>query len=147
MRDKFFMLDTNILIYALDEESIFYEKAKEIRDKAEMGEIEACVCPQVLYEFFAVVTDAQRTRKPLIPKLAIKEIENYVRSKSIKKIYPNDTTIKKVTALVKKYKTRRQEIFDIKLVATMLDNHIRNIYTSDPDFKKYSELRVINPFV
>jgi predicted nucleic acid-binding protein len=52
------LLDTNILVHAYNKSSPHQKKASEIIRKAMQGEIEACLSPQVLYEFFAVVTSA-----------------------------------------------------------------------------------------
>jgi predicted nucleic acid-binding protein len=58
------LLDTNVLIYAADDMSPFHPAARAIREKGLRGEISICVCPQVLIEFFAIVTDSKRVSNP-----------------------------------------------------------------------------------
>lgn len=93
------------------------------------GELDGCFTPQNLFEYFAVVTDNRKVEFPLSPEEAIAEVEKYYKVKTIQIIYPKATTLKRVIQLVKKYKVKRQEIFDIQLVATMLDNGVKNIVT------------------
>ncbi len=59
------LLDTNILVHAYNKSSPHQHKAADILRKAMGGEVEACLTPQVLYELFAVVTNAKRAEKPL----------------------------------------------------------------------------------
>ncbi|MCI0493688.1 PIN domain-containing protein [candidate division KSB1 bacterium] len=141
------LLDTNILVYADNINSPFHATAKEIRDGCLRGEIQGCLSPQNLYEYFAVVTDSKKVEFPLSPEETINEIEKYLRVKAIKIIFPKPTTIQRVINLVKKYKIKKQEIFDIQLVATMLDNGVKNIVTlNEKHFKTISEIATINPF-
>ena len=62
------LLDTNVLVYAADVSSPFYEIARTLRDRGLKGEIILCVCPQVLNEFFAVVTNPRRVTHPVAPE-------------------------------------------------------------------------------
>jgi predicted nucleic acid-binding protein len=54
------LLDTNILVHAYNKSSPHQSKAGGIIRRAMRGEIEACLTAQVLFEFFAVVTNAKR---------------------------------------------------------------------------------------
>lgn len=58
------LLDTNILVYAADRNSSYHEAALLLRDKGLKGESPVCVCPQVLNEFFAIITDPKRANNP-----------------------------------------------------------------------------------
>jgi len=148
MKDKSkVLLDTNILVYATFEDSILYKQAREIRDKAVRGEIKACLSPQILAEFYSVVTNSKRVTNPLTPKEAREIIELYFSTLHISKILMKRTTIQRTVKLAEKYKIKEQGIFDTQLIATMLDNGIKRIYTNnEKDFKKFKEIEVINPF-
>lgn len=146
---KFYILDSNILVYAYNEDSPCHKKAKEIRDKSLSGEIKGCITPQNLYEFYAIVTDSRRAKNPLTPDSAAIEVRNYYDSR-IKKVYPLENTFLKVVELVKRYQITKQSIHDIHLLATMLDNCIDGIYTRNEEhFKnlcKDEGIELINPF-
>jgi len=104
---KIFLIDSNILVYAYNEDSPYHQKAAEIRDKAVLGEIPCCLTPQNLYEFFSIITDSRKINNPLPTEKAINELEKYYSSK-ISMIYPLETTPLKVMELAYKYQIKRQ---------------------------------------
>ncbi len=67
------LIDTNILVYAADTTSPFHAASKTLRDRGMKGEISLCVTPQVLLEYFAVVTSPKRVTNPIEPEQAIEE--------------------------------------------------------------------------
>ncbi len=82
------LIDSNILVYATQTFSQFYLPAKQLRDKGIKGELSLCVCPQVLKEFFAVITSPKRVTQPCTSGEA--EIKKYIESKNIIKLSPRD---------------------------------------------------------
>jgi hypothetical protein len=140
------LLDTNVLVYAADETSPFHQASVALREKGLKGEILLCVCPQVLNEFFAILTDPKRVSNPRSQEEALLEIEKYFYSRNILKIYPSPEVMKKILSLLKRYEITKQEIFDLYLVATMLSNNVNQIYTfNQEDFLKYTEIKVLSP--
>ena len=140
------LLDTNILVYAADQTSPFHEAALTIREKGLKGETLLCICPQVLNEFFAIVTDLRRVSRPLNQRDAMLEMDKYFHSRNILKIYPGPEIIDRMMDLLKRYEIAKQEIFDLQLVATMLSNDVTRLYTyNQEDFSKFKEIEVISP--
>jgi predicted nucleic acid-binding protein len=140
------LLDTNVLVYAADETSPFHPAAKAIREKGLRGEISLCICPQVLTEFFAIVTDSKRVSNPRTQEEAQIEIVKYTHSENFLKIYPGSKILEGILDLLKKYKVTKQEIFDLQLVATMLSNNVTRLYTyNKDDFIKFKEIEVLSP--
>ena len=143
--DSPFLLDTNILIYVADSEFGFHFKAKEIRDNATNGKIEACITPQVPAEFYSTITSSKRVNNPLTPELAKTEVENYL-STPLKMIFIKENTVKRAVELAVRHRLTGAKIFDALLAATMLDNRIYTICTfNDSDFSKFTGIKVINP--
>jgi predicted nucleic acid-binding protein len=142
------LLDTNILVYAHDTLSPHYDEARELRDRASRGELPACISPQNILEFYSVVTNPRKLKNPLTPQQALREVEIYLNSRGIAKIYPIANTIFRTVELMRHFGVRRENTFDVYLIATMLDNGIRLVYTEDTShFEKYGLLDVINPFI
>ena len=140
------LLDANILVFAHAKDSPFYATARHIRDQAVQGIIQACVSPQVLCEFFSVITDDRISKAPLAPVEAKKELQAYWQASQFQKIVPRETTVTRLINLLDRHPVKRGNIFDTFLVATMLDNDVRIIYTQNvKDFENYAELQVINP--
>ncbi len=142
------LLDSNILVHAHAANSTFHGLARQVRDQAVDGVFPACLSPQVLCEFFSVITDDRLVRPVLSPTQAKKELRAYWNAGSFRRIVPKETTLSRLTEMLDRYDLKRRDIFDAFLVATMLDNDVRTIYTQNvKDFQIYPELLVINPFV
>ena len=140
------LFDTNILVHAHAIDSPFHAAAQQLRDQAAQGVIQACVSPQVLCEFFSVITDERIAKLALTPMKAKQERHTYWHASQFRKIIPKDSTITRLISLLDRHQVKRGNIFDAFLVATMLDNGVRMIYTQNvKDFDIYQELRVINP--
>lgn len=143
---KIALLDTNVLVYAADETSSFHQPSKTLRDKGLSGKISLCVFPQILSEFFAIITDTKRVSNPRNQQEAIAEVEKYVNAKQILKFYPGPDIIEIMLGLLKRYEIRKQEIFDLQLVATMLSNDITRIYTFNQNhFSRFEEIEALTP--
>ncbi len=59
------LLDTNILVYAVNEDSPFHKASIALRDKGLKGELSLCIAPQILNEFYANVTNRKQVDIPL----------------------------------------------------------------------------------
>ena len=141
------LFDTNILIYASDPTSRFNDKARKLLNDVLEGHVNACVSNQNLYEFYAIVTDPKRVAKPLGIKQASSLLQNYIEAENLPKIFPKETNLTHLVHLIKKYKISKQEVFDAVLVATMLDNFVKTLYTADEKlFRKFTNIKVVNPF-
>jgi len=144
--DKTYFLDTNILVYAADTTSPFHAACKKLREQGMTGNISLCISPQVLFEFFAVITSPKRVNQPIKPQKAFEEMTKYLRTNHVIKIYPKSNIIEKTIELCQKYNTKSQEIFDVQIVATMLSNGITTIYTYDTGhFSRFEEIEVFTP--
>jgi len=143
---KVSLLDTNVLVYAADENSPFFERSRSLLERGLAGESALCVSLQNLSEFFAIVTDEKRVDNPRTQEEALEEVKKYLQSGRIGKIYQESATGEVMLDLMKRYPIKRQEIFDLQLVATMLSNQISRIYTFNrDDFLKFTELEVLEP--
>jgi predicted nucleic acid-binding protein len=58
------LADTNVPIYALDAEAPHHTAARTLLEAARDGSTTLCATPQILSEFYAVVTNARRVAKP-----------------------------------------------------------------------------------
>jgi len=140
------LLDTNILIYNHQALSKFHSTSRAILEKGLRGELKLCVCPQVLLEFYTVVTNPRRVTHPINSEEAAEEIERYLRAKTITKIYPKADLLEITVELLKKYGAKEKEIFDLQLAATMLSNNVTRLYTYNrDDFIRIKEIDVLAP--
>jgi len=144
--DEFVLFDTNLLVYARDLDSPYYQRSKELQDLVNSGELKAAITPQNLLEFYSVTTNLIKNKNADSQKEAIDEIEKYLIS-PFELVVPSGSEIGIVLRLIKDKKLRGRKIFDVYLAATMLSNGIDTIYTANvKDFKMFSEIKAVNPF-
>lgn len=144
-----FLLDTNVLVYATNEDSPFFPPARRILDAALAGELDAdaCVTPQILAEYYAVITDPRRLEQPLTPGQARRQIEALLDAETVRLLVLQAETTRRTAVLGERYAIRAQEIYDAQVVAAMLAHGVPTILTgNEQDFQRYSEIDVRNPF-
>jgi predicted nucleic acid-binding protein len=105
---------------------------------------EIVIVPQVLVELYAICTRTQNG-VGLTPDEALGEI---VAIKDNCRLFgENPAVFSQWEMLVRKYKPKNRQVFDMRLVAAMLVHQIPAILTfNDEDFRMYAEIRALNPF-
>jgi len=141
------LLDTNILVHAYNKSSPNQDKASKIIKKAMHGEIDVCLSPQVLYEFYAVVTSAKRVEHPISTNEAANLCIDLWECNEIEKLNPTGIAPLEVFKFAQELNLSKAEIFDCVLAVTAKENDIEIIYTENiSDFKSYKFIKAVNPF-
>jgi len=142
------LLDTNILVHAYNRSSPHQDKASKIVKKAMQGEIDVCLSPQVLYEFFAVVTSIKRVEHPMSPSEAANICIDLWECNEIEKLNPSGIAPLEVFKFASELNLSKAEIFDCNLAVTAKENEIDVIFTENlSDFKIYKFIKAVNPFI
>lgn len=111
------------------------------------GKLDACLTAQVIYEFFAVITNPKRVESPMKLSEAVDVCIDFWECRKIEKINPASNAVIDVLRLAKEMKVNKSKIFDCAIAVTAKNNKVECIYTENvDDFKKYSFLNVVNPF-
>lgn len=136
------LIDSNILIYAVNEDSPKHKLSQKFlhynRGKLSLSH-------QNILEAIRVLTHPKYSQ-PMNPKLAVDAVLSIAGASRI--IIPNNMTQYIATEFIKLFKLAGNRIFDAYLAATALSNDINIIATDNTkDFKKFTELKIINPFV
>ncbi len=136
-------LDTNILVYSVDELSPFHNQAKSFLTKLINDSKRFALTWQVLMEFYAVVTSAGKKMK--VPsENAWKFVESLLESGKVELIYPNKDTNKFLKQILTKKKCVGSKIFDLFLAATLLSNEVNTLVTENiKDFSGISSFKVM----
>jgi uncharacterized protein len=142
------LLDTNILVHAYNKASPHQKVASSIIERAMAGEINACIAQQVLFEFFAVITNAKRVESPLTTDIAAELCIDLWECDEIGKIAASESVPKAVFSLVKSKRLSGPAVFDCILAVSAKTSKIDVIYTENVrDFNKYGFIKVENPFI
>lgn len=144
MNDFPVLVDTNVLIYAHDESSFYYKKAKEFLEKNLPGQ-NLAISTQNIIEYFSLVTNSKRFSTPISPKAVQERIEKWLETGFFKIISPSVTTMVTLLRILKDSSIKGPDIFDAYLAATAIDNDIDTIYTMDDKIFKKFGLKVIDP--
>lgn len=134
------LIDTNILVYAINADSPKNEAAQLFLQK----EINSLVVShQNIFEALRVLTHPKFS-SPMKPKEAQEAVWTIIETCKI--IYPNNKTHYLALELIKENNLLGNQIFDAYLAATALSNNITKITTdNDKDFRKFN-ITVLNPF-
>ena len=129
------LLDTNVLIYSIDEGSKYFNKAQKLFSEP----FELCTTSKNLSEFLAVITRIPRNPLPINNALLI--IKDFINVMTI--YYPTQESFSTFQNLMRKYKPTGLQIHDYEIVSIGLANQITTIATfNEKDFKKIKEIEL-----
>jgi predicted nucleic acid-binding protein len=141
MRSKTILIDSNILIYAINSSS---PKQKAAQDFLQTNVGYLVTAHQNVFESLRVLTHPKfQAPMPSIEAIAaINAITEHCRI-----IAPGYDTLEIALALVKKHQLSGDKIFDAYLTATALSAGLTTIATDNTkDFLPFSEVSIMNPF-
>lgn len=135
------LVDSNILVYAINIDSSKYLKAKKFLEENQQN---LQVAHQNILETLRVITH-KKFEHPIKIKNAIGAVEGIIKGCNI--ISPDNRTHTVTLRLIEKYDISSDGIFDAYLVATALCNGIDVIATDNVrDLGKFEGIKIINPF-
>ncbi len=140
------MIDTNVFVYALYPAYPQYSAALHLREQAQDPAADFYVTTQILAEFYSTVTNPRRIQPPLSIDRVLQEVENIQTLAGLIVLPLPVEVVTRWVQLARQQQISRSDIFDTRIVATMLENEIRRIYTFNvDDFTIYPDIEVIVP--
>jgi uncharacterized protein len=139
------VVDTNILVYALDVDVPQHAAARALLEAGRDPANTLYVTPQILGEFYAIVTNPRRVSKPRSATeaiaAAISDLLAYVH------VLPVPArTVDGWLDLLRRHPVTGGDVFDLQIAATMQANGVQRIYTFNTvDFSRFEELAVVTP--
>ena len=137
------LIDTNILVYSVHPGSPYHSKAKKLLEEA-LPTRRLAISLQNITEFFAITTSKKYLSNPFSVDEAVANLEIFAASCQL--ILPSVRTKDTFFSLLRRAKVTGQDVHDVHLAATMLDNGINTIYTADPKIFKALGVEAIDPF-
>lgn len=140
------VIDTNVLVYAIDSDSPYHAASKALLDASINASAGLCVTSQIVAEFCAVITDRRRVRSPLDPATAASIVRRLVAMPGLTVLMQPVGVERHFADLLEKHPRIGPRVFDLFLVAVMLGNGVRRIYTLNKrDFESIGDLEVLTP--
>lgn len=129
------LIDTNVLIYAIDHDSVYFEKAQNIfYDK----NVSLFTTSKNISEFLTVITRYPENGLSIYE--ALKAIDDF--SSFIQILYPTEITYKKFLNILDIYQPIGLKIHDFEIASIGLANGIHQIATfNQKDFKYIKDIR------
>jgi predicted nucleic acid-binding protein len=129
------LLDTNVLIYSIDEGSKYFNKAQSIFSE----QFELYTTSKNISEFLAVITRIPNNPLPLNDALLI--VEDFTNVMRI--LYPNEESFIIFQKILKNYKPTGLKIHDYEILSIAIANHVTTIATfNEKDFREVKEIKL-----
>jgi len=136
-------VDANVLVYAHDDSSPYQDASKALLEDRDS---QLYLSPQVLAEFFAVVTNPRRVTHPLSAEEALSVIDTILAQPNVELLPVPVDIVSRWADLVRVAPVTGARIFDVQLAATLLANGIQRLYTFNVgDFKGLNVLAILTP--
>lgn len=139
-------LDTNILVYARRQETPHHLKARELLEGFAEGRQPWALAWPCVYEFLRVITHPRVFDPPTELAPALADLESLLDSPSLVMLGEGPAHLGFLRQAVMSGRTTGNLIHDAHIVALLLENGVREIWTADRDFARFSGLRVVDPF-
>lgn len=140
-------IDTNIFIFAVDGRSPYKSTAIELLQEVFAGEERVFLCWEVLHGFRRIATSTHILKEALTPEKADTFIDDLIGHPLAITLSPT----KESWQIFKRYSREMNLIGNLvtdAIIASQLEaNGVKKIYSNDRDFRKFTNLRVIDPFV
>jgi toxin-antitoxin system PIN domain toxin len=139
-------IDVNVLLYASDQASPMHDRAVELIDEIALG-------PEIVYLFWPTVMAYLRISthpavfdEPLAPSDAVSNIEQLLALPHVRSVGEGETFWHRYREVAGDVNPRGNLVPDAHIVALMLENGVRTIWSRDRDLRKFRGVTVKDPF-
>ena len=140
-------VDTNILVYAHREDSPWHDAAYQcLRQLAEGRELWAIPWPS-FNEFLAIVTHPRIFDPPTPLESALDQIEAWLQSPTLVLLSESEGYWPELRTALRSGRIAGAQVHDARVGALCLLHGVRELWTADRDFTRFSALNVRNPLV
>ncbi len=141
-----FVLDTNVLVYAADQDSPYHDAChrlvRESRERASAWYLTWGIC----YEFLRVVTHPRVFRRPWSAGEAWSFIDAVLASPSLGILAPGERHREVAAQVLGEMPDLAGNLMhDVHTAALMREHGVRVIYTRDTDFHRFGFLESVDP--
>ncbi|HXY99923.1 MAG TPA: TA system VapC family ribonuclease toxin [Stellaceae bacterium] len=140
-------VDSNILVYAHREDSPFHDAA--VRRMAELAEGPASwsIPWPCIHEFLAIVTHPRIYAPPTPLRRALDQVDAWLESPTLVLLAEPTTHWPALRALLAASRVAGAQVHDARIAALCRQHGIRELWSADRDFNRFSGLVVVNPLV
>lgn len=141
-----FVVDTNILVYAADEDSKFHKRCSKMIEGWRRQASVWYVTWGILYEFLRVITHPRVFRKPWSVTEAWNFVEAILATPSLDILIAAERHADVAAEVIKSLPSLSGNLlYDMQTAILMREHGIKRIYTRDTDFHRFPFLEPIDP--
>jgi len=138
------LIDANLLVFAVREESPFHVKARNWLTDQLNGERRVGIPWQSLAAFLRIATNPRIYERPLEPIAAWTYVEGWLADDLVWTPAPTPRHAQVLGDLVKHHQPRGNLVTDAQLAALAIE-HGLEVCSADTDFARFTEIRWHNP--
>ena len=140
------MIDTNILLYAANQDAEEHVAASGFLHKAAASPGPWFLTDGILYEFMRVCTHPKVFERPLTWKETVHFIRPLIMSRRFDILTAGELHWEILEKILGDLTRPSGNLFfDIRTVVLMHEYGVREIYTTDTDFLQFPGIKVVNP--
>lgn len=140
------LVDTNVLVYALFPSAPQHPASRTLVEAGRDPAAGLCVFPQMMAEFFSIVTNPKRVSPAKTAAEALQAVEQFLALPGLTLLsFPADV-VSRWVALVRARPVTGAEVFDVQAVAGMMAHGLGSVYTYNlSDFLGYPGIHPQEP--
>ena len=141
-----FTLDANLLLYASDEASEQHERARAFLDDAARGDELVYLFWPIVMAYLRIATHAAVFATPLPPLAAMANVDALLSLPHVRTAGEQDRFWHSYAEVAVEADARGNLVPDAHVVALMMENGVRTIWTHDRDFRRFRGIEVRDPY-
>lgn len=138
------LVDANVLLYSVDEDSPFHDPARDWMVEALNGAKRVGIPWQSLWAFLRIVTNPRAVAEPLSPAQAWEHVDDWLAAPAAWVPAPGRGHRDILRSLLADRDLRAGLVTDAVLAAICLEHGLA-IVSADSDFARFPEIEWINP--
>ncbi len=139
-------LDANVLLYASDDSSQQHDRAREVVEAVAAGPELAYLFWPTLMAYLRIATHPAIFDRPLPAGEAIENVEALLSRPHVRAPGEHAEFWRRYRWVAADASPTGNLVADAHLVALMLDNEVRTIWTHDRDYRRFKGIEVRDPF-
>jgi toxin-antitoxin system PIN domain toxin len=140
-------VDTNVLIYAHRAESQWFTAAAGAIERL-ASRLDPWAIPwPCIHEFLAVVTNPRVFKPPTPLRVALKQVEIWRESPSLRMIGEMQEHWHELSAILSAGKIVGGAVHDARIAAMCREHGVRELWSMDRDFSRIAGIKCVNPLL
>lgn len=140
-------IDSNLLIYAHRRDNEWYAAAQRCIAELAAGRAMWAIPYPCIHEFLRIVTDPRIYVEPTPLDEAFGQVYAWAGAPTMRLLTEGRSHLEHLTEVARSGRVRGAAIHDARIAAICLDHGVRELWTADRDFSRFSALKTRNPLV